>query len=80
MSEGYGGVNGNHLKIQAFSGVPLTLLGRAWAPFRAAFTPSAVMLALASTDIGGAMEHDPALEAHEHAEGAEHAAHARDPY
>ena len=26
------------------------------------------------------MEHDPALEAHEHAEGAEHAAHARDPY
>ena len=26
------------------------------------------------------MEHDPALEAHEHAEEAEHAAHARDPY
>ncbi|HEX4177104.1 MAG TPA: DUF4337 family protein [Rhizomicrobium sp.] len=26
------------------------------------------------------MEHDPALEAHEHAEDAEHAAHARDPY
>jgi len=26
------------------------------------------------------MEHDPALDAHEHAEGAEHAAHARDPY
>lgn len=26
------------------------------------------------------MEHDPALEAHEHAEHAEHAAHARDPY
>ena len=26
------------------------------------------------------MEHDPALEAHEHAESAEHAAHARDPY
>ena len=26
------------------------------------------------------MEHDPALEAHEHAEAAEHAAHARDPY
>ena len=26
------------------------------------------------------MEHDPALEAHEHAEHAEHAAHARDPF
>ena len=26
------------------------------------------------------MEHDPALDAHEHAEGAEHAAYARDPY
>lgn len=26
------------------------------------------------------MEHDPALDAHEHAEAAEHAAHARDPY
>lgn len=26
------------------------------------------------------MEHDPALDAHEHAEEAEHAAHARDPY
>src|ERR1700760_2045951 len=26
------------------------------------------------------MEHDPALNAHEHAEHAEHAAHARDPF